>query len=79
MELNIDNYSKSELFNLLYLPVKNTYTLNELRDATIEKLEIIIGSNDEKIDKNTLFNFYKEVFTKLANNLDLKIPQFMRA
>ena len=78
MELNIDNYSKSELFNLLYLPVKNTYTLNELRDATIEKLEIIIGSNDEKIDKNTLFNFYKEVFTKLANNLDLKIPQFMR-
>lgn len=79
MELNIDNYSKSELFNLLYLPVKNTYTLNELRDATIEKLEIIIGSNDEKIDKNTLFNFYKEVFTKLANNLDLKIQQFMRA
>lgn len=78
MDLNIGNYSSGELFNLLYLPVKNTYTLEDLRDATIEKLEIIISSKDKNVDKNSLFNFYKEVFTRLANILDLNIPQYIR-
>lgn len=78
MDLNIGNYSSGELLNLLYLPVKNTYTLDDLRDATVEKLEIIISTKDETVDKNSLFNFYKDVFIKLANILDLNIPQYVK-
>ena len=78
MDLNIGNYSSGELLNLLYLPVKNTYTLDDLRDATVEKLEIIISAEDETVDKNSLFNFYKDVFIRLANILDLNIPQYVK-
>ena len=31
MDLNLDNYSDIEIINLLHLPIKDTYTLPELK------------------------------------------------
>ena len=77
MDLNINNYSNKELIQLLYLPDKKIYSINELKNATLEKLEIITNDTSNGIDKNGLFNFFKDVFTRLANKLNINIPQYI--
>ena len=76
--LNTNDYNRDELLRILYLPLKETYTLAELRDATREKLQIIIGSKDLDVDKDTIFNFYKDAFIKVASLLDINVPQYIR-
>ena len=79
MDLNINNYNINELIGLMNLPKKDNYDLIELQKATIPNLKIIIGSkNVEGIDKNTIFNFYKDAFIKLAQLLNINVPQFVK-
>lgn len=79
MDLNINNYNINELIGLMNLPIKDNYNLIELQKATIPNLKIIIGSKDvEGIDKNTIFNFYKDAFIKLAQLLNINVPQFVK-
>jgi hypothetical protein len=79
MDLNINNYNINELIGLMNLPKKDNYNLIELQKATIPNLKIIIGSKDvEGIDKNTIFNFYKDAFIKLAQLLNINVPQFVK-
>ena len=76
--LNTNDYNRDELLRILYLPLKETYTLDELRDAAREKLQIIVGSKDLDVDKDTIFNFYKDAFIKVASLLDINVPQYIR-
>ena len=79
MDLNINNYNINELIGLMNLPKKDNYDLIELQKATIPNLKIIIGSkNVEGMDKNTIFNFYKDAFIKLAQLLNINVPQFVK-
>ena len=75
MDLNINNYSSEELVKILYLPIKNNYTIHELTNAIFEKIEIIINEKNDDLDKNTIFNFYKDAFVRLANISNINISQ----
>jgi hypothetical protein len=75
MDLNINNYSSEELVKILYLPIKNNYTIRELTNAIFEKIEIIINEKNDDLDKNTIFNFYKDAFVRLANISNINISQ----
>jgi hypothetical protein len=74
MDLNLDNYDNIELLNILHLPIKNDYTLYELKNTTINHIKIILDANDNLIyNKKNIVDFFIQVFLKLANKCNIKV------
>lgn len=63
MDLNLDNYDNIELLNILHLPIKNDYTLYELKNTTINHIKIILDANDNLIyNKKNIVDFLYKFF-----------------
>ena len=67
-DLNINNYSKSELIYLLN--INNDYNLNILRDKINELEQKIISLELSKKENRDINNFLKNVENKLKRDLE---------
>ena len=77
MDLNLDNYSDIDIINLLHLPIKNTYTLPELKNNTLDHVNVIINANDDVIgDKREVTNFFIKAFLRLAKKYKIEVDPF---
>ena len=77
MDLNLDNYSDIEIINLLHLPIKDTYTLPELKNNTLDHVKVILNTDDDVIgNKRDITNFFIKAFLRLAKNYDVKVNPF---
>ncbi len=75
MDLDAGNYNLDELVNALLLPVKNMYRIDELKKATMEKLETIrVAQGAEPEYKNALGNFFVRACVRIANAYGLEVP-----
>ncbi len=55
MDLNLDNYSDIEIINLLHLPIKDNYTLPELKNNTLDHVKVILNTEDEMIGNKQIY------------------------
>ena len=77
MDLNLDNYSDIEIINLLHLPIKDTYTLPELKNNTLDHVKVILNTDDDVLgNKRDITNFFIKAFLRLAKNYDVKVNPF---
>jgi len=77
MDLNLDNYNNIELINLLHLPIKNNYTLYELKNNTIHHIKIILDANDDMVyNKKNIVEFFIKVFLRLAKEYNITVAAF---
>ena len=77
MDLNLDNYSDIEIINLLHLPIKDNYTLPELKNNTLDHVKVILNTEDEMLgNKREITNFFIKAFLRLAKNFDVKVDPF---
>ena len=77
MDLNLDNYSNIDILNLLHLPIKEKYTLQELKINTLDHVKVITSAEDDVVgDKRQVTDFFIKAFLRLANNYDLKVDPF---
>ena len=77
MDLNLDNYSDIDIINLLHLPIKNTYTLPELKKNTLDHVNVILNAEDDVIgDKREVTNFFIKAFLRLAKKYNLEVEPF---
>jgi hypothetical protein len=77
MDLNLDNYSDIEIINLLHLPIKDTYTLPELKNNTLDHVKVILNTDDDVIgNKRDITNFFIKAFLRLAKNYNVKVDPF---
>ena len=68
MDLNLDNYSDIEIINLLHLPIKDNYTLPELKNNTLDHVKVILNTEDEMLgNKREITNFF------ISNNKFVRI------
>ena len=67
-DLNINNYSKSELISLLN--INNNYNLNILRNKIIELEKKIFSLELSKKENREINNFLKNVENKLKQDLE---------
>ena len=67
-DLNINNYSKSELISLLN--INNDYNLNILQEKIIKIKKNIISLELSKKEKREINNFLKNVENKLKQDLE---------
>tara|TARA_B100000161_G_C33348051_1_gene323260 strand:- start:174 stop:479 length:306 start_codon:yes stop_codon:yes gene_type:complete len=67
-DLNINNYSKSELISLLN--INNDYNLNILQEKIIKLKKNIISLELSKKEKREINNFLKNVENKLKQDLE---------
>ena len=75
MDLDAGNYNLEELVNALLLPVKNMYRIDELKKATMEKLETIRAAQGTEPEyKNALGNFFVRACIRIANAYGLEVP-----
>jgi len=77
MDLNLDNYSDIDIINLLHLPIKNIYTLPELKKNTLDHIKVISNADDDVIgDKREVTNFFVKAFLRLAKKYNLVVDPF---
>jgi len=77
MDLNLDNYSDIDIINLLHLPIKDTYTLPELKSNAIDYIKIILNADDNVVDnKRDVTDFFIKAFLRLANNYNIHVDPF---
>ena len=77
MDLNLDNYSDIEIINLLHLPIKDTYTLPELKNNTLDHVKVILNTDDDVIgNKRDITDFFIKAFLRLAKNYNVKVDPF---
>ena len=77
MDLNLDNYSDIEIINLLHLPIKDNYTLPELKNNTLDHVKVILNTEDEMLgNKREITNFFIKAFLRLTKNFDVKVDPF---
>ena len=77
MDLDLDNYSDVDIINLLHLPIKENYTLQELKTNTLDHVKVITSTEDEVVgDKRQVTDFVIKAFLRLANNYGLKVDPF---
>ena len=59
MDLNLDNYSNIDIINLLHLPIKEKYTLQELKINTLDHVKVITSAEDDVVgDKRQVTDFF---------------------
>ena len=77
MDLNLDNYSDIDIINLLHLPIKDVYTLPELKSNTLDHIKVIINTDDGILgNKREVTDFFIRAFVRLANNHGVQIDPF---
>jgi hypothetical protein len=77
MDLNLDNYSDIELINLLHLPIKDNYTLPELKNNTLDHVKVILKTDDNMLgNKREITDFFIKAFLRLAKNFDVNVDPF---
>jgi len=77
MDLDLDNYSDVDIINLLHLPIKENYTLQELKTNTLDHVKVITSTEDDVVgDKRQVTDFFIKAFLRLANNYGLKVDPF---
>ena len=77
MDLNLDNYSDIEIINLLHLPIKDNYTLAELKNNTLDHVKVILNTEDEMLgNKREITNFFIKAFLRLAKKFNVKVDPF---
>ena len=77
MDLDLDNYSDVDIINLLHLPIKENYTLQELKTNTLDHVKVITSTEDDVVgNKRQVTDFFIKAFLRLANNYGLKVDPF---
>ena len=77
MDLNLDNYNDIEIINLLHLPIKDDYTLSELKNNTLDHVKVILNTDDELVgNKREITDFFIKAFLRLAKNYNVKVDPF---
>ena len=77
MDLNLDNYSNIDIINLLHLPIKEKYTLQELKTNTLDHVKVIISSEDDIVgDKRQVTDFFIKAFLRLAKQYNVNVDPF---
>jgi len=77
MDLNLDNYSDIDIINLLHLPIKEKYTLQELKTNTLDHVKVIIAAEDNVVgDKRQVTDFFIKAFLRLSKNYGLNVDPF---
>ena len=77
MDLNLDNYSDIDIINLLHLPIKDKYTLSEIKNNTVDHIKVIVSAEDNVVgDKRQVTDFFIKAFLRLAKTHGLKVDPF---
>ena len=67
MDLNLDNYNDIEIINLLHLPIKDDYTLAELKNNTLDHVKVILNTDDELVgNKREITDFFIKAFLRIG-------------
>jgi hypothetical protein len=77
MDLNLDNYSDIDIINLLHLPIKNTYTLPELKKNTLDHVNVILNADEDLVgDKRQVTDFFIKAFLRLSKKYNIVVDPF---